>query len=100
MTQSGASQPRSGADRDPIHSSAAEWLVRLRDPALPLEVIHDWQAWMNDDPRHAAAFARIEEISTALLSVPLPERPRASGLRAWRTGAVLYLRRIGRPDRP
>jgi transmembrane sensor len=82
MTQSGASQPRSGADRDPIHLSAAEWLVRLRDPALPLEEIHDWQAWMNDDPRHAAAFARIEEISTALLSVPLPERPRASG--EWR----------------
>ena len=63
------------ADRDQIHLAAAEWFARLRDPDVRLEDTLAWQAWMSDDPRHAEAFARLEDVSSALQSVPRPGRP-------------------------
>jgi transmembrane sensor len=60
-------------DRDPIHETAAGWFARLRDSNVSLEDTLAWQAWMQEDPRHAQAFARIEEVSSALQSGPRPD---------------------------
>lgn len=66
------------AERDPVHRAAAEWFARLRGEELSLEETLAWQAWMNENPQNAAAFARIEAVSTALRMLPRPERPRPS----------------------
>ncbi|UPG90368.1 FecR domain-containing protein [Luteibacter aegosomaticola] len=45
----------------PAHSiehAAAEWWARLRDPTLPEQALGQWTAWLEADPRHAAAFER------------------------------------------
>lgn len=64
------------ADRDPIHLAAADWLMRLRSRDVSLEETLAWQNWVGADPRHAQAFARIEEITEVLRAVPCPPRPR------------------------
>jgi transmembrane sensor len=53
------------AERDPIHATAAEWLVRLQEPDLSVEETAAWQEWMAADPRHSDAFQRMEEIWAA-----------------------------------
>src|SRR5215472_10871547 len=68
-----ANVPPSGAmEDDPIHVAAAEWLVRLQESDLSLHETLAWQGWLNEDPRHAHAFARMEEVSQVLRSVPAP----------------------------
>ena len=57
---------------DPIHLAAAEWLVRLQESSVSLEDTLAWQAWRNEDPRHAQAFSRMEEVSQVLRSLPAP----------------------------
>ena len=64
--------PPADIEREPIHLAAAEWLVRLQGSDVSLEDTLAWQAWLNQDPRHARAFARIEEVSQVLRSVPVP----------------------------
>ena len=59
-------------ERDPTHLAAAEWFVRLQNSAMSLEDTLAWQGWLNESPANARAFARIEEVSQALRSVPLP----------------------------
>ncbi|MEJ0038991.1 MAG: FecR domain-containing protein [Gammaproteobacteria bacterium] len=66
------------ADQDPVHEAAAEWFAKLREPDVSLEDVLAWQRWMNAEPRHGEAFARIEEVSTLLRSVPVPSLPSAS----------------------
>lgn len=68
------------AEDDPVHRAAAEWLVRLQDPALTLEESLEWQRWIGTDERHARAFARLEDIwqrEWDALDSPLRERKRA-----------------------
>jgi len=102
MTQQEATKRWWGeADRDQIHLAAAEWFARLRDPDVRLEDTLAWQAWMSDDPRHAEAFARLEDVSSALQSVPRPGRP--SGTEARRDaydGSVPIRDWRERPRRP
>jgi len=69
------------ADRDPIHLAAAQWFARLRDRDVSLDDTLAWQAWMGEDPRHAQAFARLEDVSSALQCMPQPEAPRAAEAR-------------------
>jgi transmembrane sensor len=59
-------------ERDPIHLAATEWLVRLQGSDVSLQDTQAWQAWLNEDPRHARAFARMEEVSLTLRSLPVP----------------------------
>jgi transmembrane sensor len=59
--------------RDPIHLAAAQWLLRLQGSDVLLEDTLAWQVWLNEDPRHAHAFARMEEVSQALRSLPLQD---------------------------
>lgn len=56
----------SSVERDPIHLAAADWFARLQEPEVSLEEMLEWQQWMNQDDRHAQAFASIEEVSCAL----------------------------------
>jgi transmembrane sensor len=59
-------------DRDPTHLAAADWLVRLQSTDVSIEDTLAWQAWLNENPTNARAFARIEEISQVLRGVPAP----------------------------
>src|SRR5689334_19816253 len=56
-------------ERDPVHQAAAEWLVRLQNTQVSVEDVLAWQSWIHESPRHAEAFARIEETSQALRSL-------------------------------
>jgi len=59
-------------DRDPTHLAAADWLVRLQSTDISIEDTLAWQAWLNENPANARAFAHIEAISQALREVPAP----------------------------
>ena len=65
-------------DRDPTHMAAADWLVRLQSTDVSIEDTLAWQAWLNESPRNARAFARIEELSQVLRDVPAPSAASAS----------------------
>src|SRR5215469_11460111 len=65
-------------ERDPTHLAAAEWFVRLQGAEVSIEETLEWQGWMNDHPRNAEAFARIEETSQAVRSLPAPAALRVS----------------------
>jgi transmembrane sensor len=70
MTDQG--MPLIDSDRDPTHLAAADWLVRLQSTDVSIEDTLAWQAWLNENPTNAQAFARIEEISHVLRDVPAP----------------------------
>jgi len=59
-------------ERDPAYLAAAEWFVRLQGSEVSIEDTLAWQAWLNESPANARAFARIEELSHVLRKVPLP----------------------------
>lgn len=62
-------------ERDPAHLAAADWLVRLQGNDISLEEILAWQAWLNGSPQNARAFARMEELSHMLRTLPAPGVP-------------------------
>ena len=64
----------SDIERDPAHRAAAEWFVRLQGAEVSIEDTLAWQGWLNESPGNARAFARIEAVSQAVRSVPLPPR--------------------------
>jgi len=64
-------------ESDPIYEAAADWVVRLQDPEVSLEDTLAWQAWLHADGRHAAAFARVQEISQ-LVREARPPRERSA----------------------
>ena len=59
-------------ERDPAHLAAADWLLRLQGGEVSLEEILAWQAWLNESPQNARAFARVEELSQLLRTLPAP----------------------------
>jgi transmembrane sensor len=73
MTDCSSPLPRD-IERDPTHLAAAEWFIRLYGREVSIEDTLAWQAWLNESPENVRAFARIEELSQALRSVPVPER--------------------------
>lgn len=62
------------AERDAIHLAAADWLARLREPDISSDELLNWQKWMADDARHARSFARMQEVSQLLHTLPRPSR--------------------------
>lgn len=62
----------SDIERDPTHLAAAEWYVRLHSSAVSIEDTLAWQRWLNESPANPLAFARIEEVSHVLRTVPAP----------------------------
>jgi transmembrane sensor len=59
-------------ERDPAHLAAAEWFVRMQSAEVSIEETLACQRWLSESPDHAQAFARIEEVSRVLRSVPPP----------------------------
>jgi len=69
-------------ERDPAHVAAAEWFVRLQGAEVSLEDTLAWQGWLNESPGNARAFARIEAVSQAVRSLPVPRAVPAGRLTA------------------
>src|SRR6202789_1655517 len=59
-------------ENDPLQLIAADWLVRLQSTEVSLEETLAWQAWIQESPANAEAFARMEELSQALREIPAP----------------------------
>jgi transmembrane sensor len=59
-------------ERDPTHLAAAEWYVRLHSGEISIEDTLAWQRWLNESPVNSRAFARIEEVSHVLRTIPAP----------------------------
>jgi transmembrane sensor len=59
-------------ERDPAHLAAAEWLLRLQGAEVSLEEILAWQVWLGESARNARAFARVQELSQVLRTLPPP----------------------------
>lgn len=57
-------------ERDPAYLAAAEWFLRLQGMDVTLDDTLAWQAWLNESPRNAQAFARLEETAQVLRGVP------------------------------
>lgn len=53
-----------------ILADAVDWYVRLHDSHVDAATRTAWQAWYAADPRHAAAWARLEQLQGRLASAP------------------------------
>jgi transmembrane sensor len=49
-------------ESDPRLRAAAEWALELDSPDVPVERVAAWQHWLNQNPRHAEAFDRIDKL--------------------------------------
>jgi transmembrane sensor len=84
-------------ERDPTHLAAADWLVRLQSTDVSVEDTLAWQAWLNENPTNAQAFARIEEISQVLRDVPAPSAVSARQFARDRYDASVPIKDWGQP---
>lgn len=82
--------------QDPIQQAAADWFARLQgDPAL-----EDWttfQAWLETDPEHAAAYRAVEAVWLDLEA--LPAKDAASDLVIQAPNVAPLRRAVGSPKR-
>lgn len=53
-----------------ILADAVDWYVRLHDSHVDDSTRAAWQAWHAADPRHAAAWARLEQLQCRLGNAP------------------------------
>ena len=83
---------------DPTHLAAAEWFVRLHGAEASVEDTLAWQRWLHESASHAEAFARIEEVSQVLRSVPPPAAVTASRLASDRYDASMPLKDWKEPE--
>ncbi|HEY1027986.1 MAG TPA: FecR domain-containing protein [Pseudomonas sp.] len=76
-------------------SQAVDWYVRLNDSQVSDAQRAAWQAWLSEDPRHAEAWARLENLRQRFDQAPQGlaamtlENARHSRRRALKTLAVL-----------
>jgi transmembrane sensor len=82
----------SDIERDPTHLAAAEWYVRLQSSEVSIEDTLAWQRWLNESPANSQAFARIEEVSHVLRTVPVPSAVSARRLARDRYDASVPLK--------
>ncbi|WP_198670388.1 FecR domain-containing protein [Dyella sp. C9] len=55
---------------------AADWWVRLRDPAASERTMEQWMAWTAEDPSHLTAFERVTELAMRLAALGEVSRAR------------------------
>jgi transmembrane sensor len=84
-------------ERDPAYLAAAEWFLRLQDPEVTIDETLAWQAWLNESPRNAQAFARLEETAQVLRSVPTQLRVSARELERDRYDGSIPLKEWSEP---
>ncbi|MEH6418169.1 FecR family protein [Pseudomonas sp. CGJS7] len=67
MTSPNASSPNLSvvASGDPVRAQAAAWFARLQADDVAERDRQAWQRWMAEDPRHRAAYERIERLWSA-----------------------------------
>lgn len=53
-----------------ILAEAVDWYVRLHDSSVDDATRAGWQAWYSVDPRHAAAWARLQQLQSRLGNAP------------------------------
>src|SRR5690242_16977709 len=87
-------------ERDPTYLAAAEWFLRLQDTEVTIEDTLAWQAWINESPRNAQAFARLEEMSQVLRTVPAQLRVSARELERDRYDGTIPLKEWSEPRSP
>jgi len=58
MEDSPVANPRSTETAAAINEAAAIWLLRL-EASASAELWRDFEKWLDEEPRHAAAFARL-----------------------------------------
>lgn len=51
---------------DPIRRQAAAWFARLRADDVSQADTRQWQAWLEQDPRHRSAYERLERLWSSL----------------------------------
>jgi transmembrane sensor len=66
--------PDQPAPDERIDHVAADWWARLRDPALPEQAWHQWSAWFEAHPDHAAAFDRVAALAERLGTMTAAQR--------------------------
>ncbi|MET3792361.1 FecR family protein [Aquamicrobium terrae] len=70
---------------DPVSDAALDWFVHLQEAPQDRKLREQFQIWLDSDPRHAAAFAKLEamwtlpelDIASARLAARLDETPKA-----------------------
>ena len=55
---------------------AADWWVRLRDPAATERTTEQWLAWTDEDAEHLVAFERVTELAARLQALGEVSRER------------------------
>ena len=74
---------------DPVMAEATRWFVTLHDDPTDAQARPAFEAWRDADPRHAAAYARLQHLWGASGHLPSLVRPAATvGRRAVLQGAV------------
>lgn len=53
-----------------ILAEAVDWYVRLHDSNVSAESQARWQTWLDADPRHAQAWARLEQLQQSFTKMP------------------------------
>ena len=84
-------------ERDPAYLAAAEWFLRLQDTEVTIEDTLAWQTWLSENPKNAQAFARLEEMSQVLRSVPTDLRVSARELERDRYDGSIPLKEWSEP---
>ncbi len=87
-------------ERDPAYLAAAEWFLRLQDPEVTIDDTLAWQAWLSESPRNAQAFARLEEMTQVLRSVPTELRISTRELERDRYDGSIPLKEWSEPRLP
>lgn len=59
-----------------LEHRAADWWVRLRATDLPERILLEWSEWLEADPRHAEAFARVSALAEEAAGMPPSMRER------------------------
>jgi transmembrane sensor len=84
-------------ERDPAYLAAAEWFLRLQGTEVTVDDTLAWQAWLNESPRNAQAFARLEETAQVVRSVPTQLRVSARELERDRYDGSIPLKEWSEP---
>lgn len=70
------------AESDPVLRAATDWALELDSSELTIERTAEWQRWLNEDPRHARAFERVEKLLSRVEQIHSPPWPTQAQLEA------------------
>ncbi|MDR0278409.1 MAG: FecR domain-containing protein [Paucimonas sp.] len=75
-----------------VLEAAAQWYVRLNAGTPDPRLLQSWQHWLEQNPAHARAWARVEKVQTRIGQLPAEVAlPTLTGLRARRRAVLKTL---------